>query len=101
MTLTRSSRRNLSVHFRAGQPVSGYLKLRPTPEAGVDHSQRFEADMVADFAKDGACLGIEFTAPACVTLDAVNRLLRQFGERELTFCELKPLLGETGSLTPA
>ena len=62
------------------------LKPRfPNVEVDVFHG------LLVDYAKDGRPLGIEITAPSQTSLGAINRLLRELGQRPMTRAELAPL----------
>lgn len=83
--------RYLEVTFRKGRPLAAYLHL---PRRDGDRSVRveqFPAGLVVDLAADGRPIGIEITAPAAVSLDQINSVLRGYGLEELPDEDLMPL----------
>jgi len=81
----------LEITFRKGRAFAAYLYL-PTPKRERSVRTRcFAPGLVVDLARDGRPLGIEITAPARVTLAAINRALRTVGASPVTSSELAPL----------
>lgn len=81
----------LEVTYRRGRPFAAYYYLPRRPGQKSVRTRREEAGMIIDFARDGTPLGIEITAPALVTLAAINRVLRRLGQSSLRASDLAPL----------
>jgi hypothetical protein len=82
----------LQVTYRNGRPVAGYLSLPRRPGDRSAHSKRAEAGLVIDFAPGGRAIGVEITAPAKVTVGAVNRVLKALGFSPVKRKDLAPVL---------
>ncbi len=82
----------LEVTFRHGRPFAAYLYLRQRGDQKIRTTHRLGGGLVADLDVDGAPLGIEITAPEAVSLEALNRALREYGLPEITRSDLGPLL---------
>lgn len=85
------SRRYLEVTFRNGRPWAAYLYL---PRLAGDKAARtveIGPGMMADFALDGRCLGVELLDPATVTAEALNAALRTHLTDAIRTDELRPL----------
>lgn len=67
----------------------GYLSDRK--EKSV-RSRRVEQGMVLDINKEGKLIGIELLAPRKVTLEAINKVLREHGPGPLKEADLAPIL---------
>lgn len=83
--------RYLEVTFRKGRPLAAYLYLPRASGVHSAHTQDVAPGILADFAADGNVIGLEFTAPASVTVDHVNAVLGQLGVPPLASEELAPL----------
>jgi hypothetical protein len=83
--------RYLEVTFRKGRPLAAYLYLPRASGVRSARTQEVAPGLLADFAADGDVIGVEFTAPASVTVDHVNAVLGQLGVPPLTPEELAPL----------
>lgn len=84
--------RSLQVTYRKGRPLAAYLYLsRRTAEKSAKTQASSDGLLVVDYAADGRPIGIEITAPAAVTLDRINALLKVLGEPPLLEQEFKPL----------
>ncbi len=83
--------RYLEVTFRKGRALAAYLYL-PRP-AGVRSARTEELapGILADRDATGTVIGIEITAPARVTVAAVNAALVRLGQPPVTSEELAPL----------
>lgn len=91
MGKTEMNHVDLRISYRDGRPRVGYLYLADPKEKSA-HSIRVEPGMVLDINKDGELIGVEFLAPAMVTLDAINSVLRDYSLEPLKESDLKPLL---------
>lgn len=81
----------LEVTYRHGQPLAAYFYLpRPTSEKSV-RTKRVDPGLIIDYAANGQPLGIEITAPAQLTVVALNRLLRELGCAPVRRADLAPL----------
>ena len=69
----------LEVTYRKGRVLAAYVYL---PRGGGEKSvrtRRADPGLIIDLASNGKPLGIEITAPAQVTLDNLNQVLRELG----------------------
>jgi hypothetical protein len=82
----------LEVTFRHGRPLVAYYYLPRRPGDRSVKTRRVEPGMVIDFARGGRPIGIEITAPALVSVAAMNRVLRELGQPTLRKVDLSPLL---------
>jgi uncharacterized protein YuzE len=87
----RRSHVDLEISYRNGRPRLGYLYLSD-PSEKSEHSRRVSPEMVIDMNKDGKLIGIEFLDPRRVTLEAINNILREYGQEPLKESDLAPLL---------
>jgi uncharacterized protein YuzE len=81
----------LEVTYRHGRPLAAYFYL---PRRGLRKSvrtRRVDPGLIIDFSAKGEPLGIEITAPALVTVSALNRVLREFGCSPVRRADLAPL----------
>lgn len=82
----------LEVWYREGRAEYAYLYTpRRLGEARYRPSVEAEPDVVLDFNKRGELMGIEMLSPARVTVDAVNRVAREYGLRPVAPVHLRPL----------
>jgi uncharacterized protein YuzE len=84
--------RYLEVTFRKGRPIAAYLYL---PRRGAERSARVSKvspSLLIDYSASGKAIGIEITAPARVSLAALNRVLARLGQPRLGPEDLAPLL---------
>ena len=81
----------LEVTFRHGLPLAAYLYLPRQPDDKSYRTSRVEPGLVIDFNRDGRPIGIEISAPAKVTVSALNKVLRTLGQRGVTRADLAPL----------
>jgi uncharacterized protein YuzE len=81
----------LEVTFRHGRPLAAYLYL-PRQQADKSHrTAKVDPGLVIDFNQKGKPIGIEITAPAKLSIVALNRVLRRFGCPPVTSTDLAPL----------
>lgn len=83
--------RYLEVTFRQGKLLAAYLYFPRAPGVRSARTQEVAPGMLADFAVDGALIGLEFTAPSGVTVAQVNAVLRTLGVAPIAPEELAPL----------
>lgn len=83
--------RYLEITFRNGKPLAAYLYLHRQPGDTCARTETLAGGMIVDYAVDGRPIGIEITAPARVTFDAVNQALAQVHQAPATRDELAPL----------
>ncbi len=81
----------LEVTFRHGQPMAAYLYLPRKVGDKSCRSSKADPGMIIDFEESGRAIGIEITAPTKVTLDDLNRVLKDIGGTFLTREDLAPL----------
>jgi len=81
----------LEVTYRHGRALAAYLYLPRETEGRSCRTSKAELGMVIDFDRNGNPLGIEITAPAKVTVTALNRVLHDLGVPPIAADELAPL----------
>ena len=81
----------LEVTFRRGRPFAAYYYLARTGRRKSVRQELVEPGMVIDFADTGEPLGIEITAPALTTLEALNQVLDSLGLPRATAEDFAPL----------
>ena len=82
----------LEVTFRHGRPIAAYYYLPREPTAKSVRTRRVEPGLVIDDTADGNAIGIEITAPAKVSLAALNAVLRELGQPPASEADLAPVL---------
>ena len=82
----------LEVTFRRGRPLAAYYYLPRRPGQKSYRTRQADPGMVIDFTRRGQPLGIEITAPAKVSVPALNRVLRELGFPPVSREDLAPLL---------
>jgi uncharacterized protein YuzE len=81
----------LEVTYRKGRVLAAYFYL---PRNGGEKSvrtRRADPGLIIDLASDGKPLGIEITAPAQLTLDNLNQVLRELGCDPVRRADIAPL----------
>jgi uncharacterized protein YuzE len=81
----------LEVTFRRGQPIAAYLYLPRRPGEKSYRTSKADPGLVIDFNRSGKPIGIEITAPAEVTIAALNKVLHNLGLPPLNRSDLAPL----------
>lgn len=81
----------LEVTFRHGRPLAAYLYLPRSAGDKSHKTSRVEPGLVVDFSRRGRPIGIEITAPAKITVSALNKVLRALGQPAVTRADLAPL----------
>lgn len=82
----------LEVTYRHGRPLAAYYYLPRRPRDRAYRTSRGPAGLLVDYARGGRAIGIEITAPSVLSLAAMNRVLRDLGQRPIKRTELSPLL---------
>ena len=82
----------LEVTFRHGRALAAYYYLPRTTDQKSARSRRVEPGLVIDFTADGQPIGIEITAPAKVSLAALNAVLQELGQTPASEADLAPVL---------
>jgi hypothetical protein len=82
----------LEVTFRHGKAIAAYYYLPRVAGQKSVRTKRVEPGLVIDFAADGRAIGIEMTAPAKVSLTALNAVLDELGQPPATEADLAPVL---------
>ncbi len=82
----------LEVTFRHGQPMAAYYYLPREASEKSARTRRVEPGLVIDFTTEGRAIGIEITAPAKVSLAALNAVLKELGHPPASQADLAPLL---------
>jgi len=81
----------LEVTFRSGRPIAAYYYLPRRPGQRSFRTVRVEPGMIIDYSRNGKPIGIEITAPAKLSVGAINRVLRGLGLPTVTRADLAPL----------
>ena len=84
--------RYLEVTFRHGRPIAAYYYLPREANQKSARTRRVEPGLIIDFTADGQAIGIEITAPAKVSLAALNQVLTELGEAPAEEADLAPVL---------
>jgi uncharacterized protein YuzE len=82
----------LEVTFRHGRPIAAYYYLPRDGSQKSARTRRVEPGLVIDFTAEGQPIGIEITAPAKVSLAALNAVLKDLGQAPATEADLAPVL---------
>lgn len=82
----------LEVTYRRGRPLAAYYYLPRRPSQKSIRTRRVKPGMVIDFARGGQPIGIEITAPAKLSVAALNRVLRELGFPPVRREDLVPVL---------
>jgi hypothetical protein len=82
----------LEVTYRHGLPLAAYYYLPRRPGDRASRTSRGPSGLLVDHTRSGRAIGIEITAPAMLSLAAMNRVLRDLGHRPIRRTELSPLL---------
>ena len=89
MTLTNGT--YLEVTYQHGRVLAAYLYLPRRTKDRSARTRRVAPGLVIDLTAGGRAIGIEITAPAKLTVTALNRVLRSVGAAPLTRADLAPL----------
>ncbi|MDQ2664655.1 MAG: DUF2283 domain-containing protein [Gemmatimonadota bacterium] len=81
----------LEVTYRHGQPLAAYLYLPRDGQVKSVRTRQVDPGMIVDLDARSQAIGIEITAPAQLTLVALNRVLRKLGCDPLRRIDLAPL----------
>ena len=84
-------KRYLEVTFRRGRPIAAYLYLPRSPGDKTHRTSKADPGLVIDFNRGGQPIGIEITAPAAVTVTALNEVLSDLGQPRVEDSDLTPL----------
>lgn len=82
----------LEVTFRHGRPIAAYYYLPRQANQKSTRTRRVEPGLIIDFTADDQPIGIEITAPAKMSLAALNAVLRELGEAPASAADLAPVL---------
>ena len=58
----------LQITYRSGEPCAAYIDLPRPPGTKVARTEQVHAELVVDYAADGAPLGIEIVSPGAVSI---------------------------------
>ena len=81
----------LEVTFRKGRPMAAYLYLARRPGEKSYRTSTADPGLIIDFNRNGKPIGIEITAPASVTVTALNSVLKSLGLPPVRASDLAPL----------
>ena len=80
----------LEITYRQGEPFAAYLYLERRPGDKSVRTQRHDG-WIVDYAADGRAIGVEFTNVGDVDVAALNRVLRDAHQPEVSVADLVPL----------
>jgi hypothetical protein len=81
----------LEVTYRHGRPLAAYYHLPRSGRQRSVRTKRVDPGLIIDLSAKGVPLGIEITAPALLTVQALNRVLRELGFPPVRRADLAPL----------
>jgi uncharacterized protein YuzE len=84
--------RELQATFRGGALLAAYLTLDTQASLKSARTERRDAGLLVDYAKDGTPLGIEITAPSQIALPVINKLLKELNQEPATKKEISAIL---------
>ncbi|MGH9409554.1 MAG: DUF2283 domain-containing protein [Vicinamibacterales bacterium] len=84
--------RYLEVTFRHGRPIAAYYYLPREANQKSARTRRVEPGLIIDFTAEGQAIGIEITAPAKISLAALNSVLKDLGHAPANEADLAPVL---------
>lgn len=79
--------RYLEETYRNGKALAAYLYLPREQGAKSTRVEKAGNGLLVDYAESGKPIGVEITAPAAVSVDEINVVLKRLGERPLTRTE--------------
>jgi hypothetical protein len=82
----------LEVTYRHGRPLAAYYYLPRRPGERAYRTSRGPSGLLIDYTRRGRAIGIEISAPSMLSLAAMNRVLRDLGQKPVKRSELSPLL---------
>lgn len=82
----------LEVTCRHGRPMAAYYYLPREAGEKSARTRRVEPGLVIDLTTEGRAIGIEITAPAKISLAALNAVLSELGHPPASQADLAPLL---------
>ncbi len=82
----------LEVTFRHGRPIAAYYYLPREANQKSARTRRVEPGLIIDFTAEGQAIGIEITAPAKISLVALNAVLKELGHPPASEVDLAPVL---------
>ena len=82
----------VEVTYRHGRPLAAYYYLPRRSGDRAHRTSRGPSGLLVDYTRRGRAIGIEITAPSVLSLAAMNRVLRDLGQRPIKRIELSPLL---------
>ncbi len=85
--------RYLEATFRHGQPIAAYLYLPRDPGEKSCRTTKADPGLIVDWSRSGKPIGIEITAPAQLTVMAINGVLEDLGLQQMKDSDLAPLRG--------
>ncbi len=83
--------RYLEVTFRHGRPMAAYLYLPRDPGEKSCRTSKADPGLIVDWNRSGSPIGIEITAPAQLTVAAINSVLKDLGLSQMDASDLAPL----------
>ena len=82
----------LEVTFRHGRLIAAYYYLPRASGQKAARTRRVEPGLIVDFDAEGQAIGIEISAPARISLAALNVVLKELGQAPATEADLAPVL---------
>lgn len=89
--MTGAGVRYLTVTYRHGRPLAGYLYLPRQAGEKSFRTSTAESGLVIDYGAGGNAIGIEITSPTRLTASDLNRVLAALSSPAVDPLELAPL----------
>ena len=83
--------RYLEITYRKGKPLAAYLYFPRGSDTRSAKTERVGDGLLLDYEADGRPIGLEITAPAQITPDGINAVLRRLEMPPMDPEELAPL----------
>ncbi len=87
----RMKDRYLEITYRKGKPVAAYLYLPRQPRAKVRRTSKAAEGVLIDYDKAGKPMGMEISAPAHVSWEAIKKVVVALNLPPISEEELAPL----------
>ena len=82
---------DLEVSYRNGRPRLAYLHLSDSSKKAA-RSRRIAPEIVVDLDELGRLIGIEILVPERITLEGINKLLKEYGVEPIQPSDVAPIL---------
>ena len=83
--------RSLQVTYRKGRAFAGTCTFHATGEKSARTVAWSDGLLIVEYGSSGRAVGVEITSPRAVSLQRLNAVLADFGERPLADQEYRPV----------